>query len=165
MAEHEAGMAGPDPAGREDPREGPRQLRAALADYIRALHRGWLERVQDAGAEVGDLPLGADPFTVAVVAARGLHLLATRDELPPVADHEQVVTDELDGLSWEVRFLDPTVVPELADLDDDADVAMLLGVSTTLYRLDVALDGALSPHQATHAGHGLASSHLRGGRG
>lgn len=158
-------MAGRDPAGQEDPREGPRQLREALAAYVRTLHRAWLDRVKDAGAEAGDLPLGAGPFTVTVVAARQLHLLATRDELPPVADHEQIVTDELDGLSWQVRFLDPTVVPELADLDADTDAAALLGVGTTLYRLDVSLDGALSPHQATHAGHGLASSHLRGVHG
>lgn len=158
-------MAGREPSGRDDPREGPRRLREALAAYVRALHRGWLDRVQDAGAEVGDLPLGAGSFTVAIVAAQRLHLLATRDELPPVADHEQVVTDELDGVSWQVRFLDPTVVPELADLDGDADAAALLGVGTTLYRLDVALDGSLSPHQAIHAGHGLASSHLGVGHG
>lgn len=158
-------MAGWDPAGRPDPREGPRQLREALAAYVWALHRGWLDRVQGAGSEAGDLPLGAAPFTVAIVAARRLHLLATRDELPPIADHEQVLTDELDGVSWQVRFLDPTVVPELADLDDDVDVAALLGVAATLYRLDVAFDGALSPHQATHAGHGLASSHLRDSHG
>lgn len=155
-------MAGSEDSGRaDDPHEGPRRLREALAAYVRTLHRGWVDRVHEAGADVGDLPLGAGPFTVAVVAAPRLHLLATRDELPPVAEHEQVIDDEVDGVVWQVRFLDPTVVPELADLDEHGDAAGVVGVSTTLYHLEVSLDGALSPHQATHAGHGLAASHLR----
>lgn len=149
-------------AGADDPREGPRRLREALAAYVRTLHQGWIDRVRGAGVDVEDLPLGGEPFTVAIVAARRLHLIATRDPLPPVAAHEQVVDDELDGVTWQVRFLDPTVVPELAELDEEAHPADLVGVSTTLYHLEVSLDGALSPHQATHAGHGLAASHLEG---
>lgn len=146
-----------------DPREGPRRLREALAAYVHALHRGWLERVRAAGADLDGLPLTGEPFTVAVVAARRLHLVATRDALPGLAGHEAPVEDALDGMTWRVRFLDPTVVPALADPSAAADPVAALGITTTLYRLEVGDDGALSPHQATHAGHGLAAAHLRTG--
>lgn len=140
----------------------PADLRAALAQYVAAVHRSWRDTVVAEGGEVADLPLGGQPFTVVVAAAAQLHVLATRAPLPPVADHEQVVTDELDGVAWQLRFLDPSVVPALADAarPGGPDVREVLGLDTVLYHLTVAVDGALTGHQALHAGAGLARAHL-----
>ena len=140
---------------------GPDELRAALAEYVAAVHRSWRDTVVGAGAEPDGLPLGGRPFEVAVVAGQQLHVLATRDDLPAVADHEQPVEDQLEGLRWQVRFLDPTVVPALADAAPDGpDVRALLGIDQVLYHLTVQVDGALTGHQAVHAGSGLAQAHL-----
>lgn len=142
--------------------QGPASLRSALADYVHALHQSWWEAVRGAGADPATLPLGTGAFTVAVVAARELHLVATRQPLPARAAHEQPIEGRLGELAWEVRFLDATVVPELAGPapDDGDDITDVLGVDTTLYHLRVSVDGALSPHQAMHAGTGLAHAHL-----
>jgi hypothetical protein len=149
---------GPEPGGAT----GPADLRVALADYVHALHQSWWEAIRTAGADPAALPLGTGPFTVAVVAAQELHLLATRDPLPPRAAHEQPIEGRLGELVWEVRFLDATVVPSLAGPapGDGAEVTGLLGIDTTLYHLRVTVDGALSAHQAMHAGTGLAHAHL-----
>jgi hypothetical protein len=157
-------MSSTTPPGEPEPGRvsGPADLRGALADYVHALHQSWWEAVRAAGVDPTTLPLGTGSFTVAVVAAQELHLLATRDALPPRAAHEQPIEGRLGELEWEVRFLDATVVPELADADpgDGPDVTGLLGIDTTLYHLRVTVDGALSPHQAMHAGTGLAHAHL-----
>ena len=114
-------------------------------------------------AEPRDLPLGDGPFTVVVAAARELHVLATRDALPPVGAREVVVDGALPGLTWSVRFLDPSVLPELAEATrpDGPDVRDVLGIDHVLYHLTVAVDGALTGHQAVHAGAGLAHADLR----
>lgn len=149
--------------GGQDERQ---DLRSALAAYVRAVHESWAVTVEGAGAEVDELPLGGEPFSVAVAAAGDLHLLATRDELPPVAPHERPVHDGVGGLTWTVRFLDGTVVEGLAggaawdSTEGSPDVRDLLGVDRVLYHLTVALDGSLSGHHALHAGSGLARSHL-----
>jgi hypothetical protein len=160
IAEHERTV---DVGGAEE----ARGVRAALAAYVAAVHRSWLDTVQDGGADPTTLPLGTRPFAVVVAAARELHVLATRAPLPPVADHEQVVDGHLDGLDWQVRFLDSSVVPELAAAadPDGPDVRDVLGLDTFLYHLTVSVDGALTAHQAVHAGAGLARSHLAHQRG
>jgi hypothetical protein len=146
---------------------GPADLRGALADYVHALHQSWWEAVRGAGGDPATLPLGTGTFTVAVVAAQQLHLIATRDPLPARAAHEQPVEGRLGELAWEVRFLDATVVPALAGPvpGDGADITDILGIDTTLYHLRVSVDGALSAHQAMHAGTGLAHAHLPAARG
>ena len=150
---------GPEPGRASDPAD----LRGALADYIHALHQSWWEAVRTAGVDPATLPLGTGPFTVAVVAAKELHLVATRGTLPPRAAHEQPIEGRLGELAWEVRFLDATVVPALAGpvpADGGEKVTDLLGIDATLYHLRVSVAGALSPHQAMHAGTGLAHAHL-----
>lgn len=146
-------MAGP---------HGAHDLRAALADYVHAVHRSWLDVVRGAGGDPADLPLGGQPFGVAVAAARELHVVATRETLPPVAPHEQVVDGHLDGLRWQVRFLDPSVVPALAEAarPGGPSVRDVLGLDTVLYHLTVSIDGSLTGHHAVHAGGGLARAHL-----
>lgn len=132
-----------------------------------AVHRSWADTVAQGGADPATLPLGAGPFAVVVAAARELHVLATRDPLPPVAAHEQVVEGQLDGLRWQVRFLDTTVVPALAEAarSDGPPVREVLGLDSVLYHLTVSVDGALTGHQAVHAGAGLGHAHLAAGPG
>jgi hypothetical protein len=148
----------------EDP--GPRAraegLRRSLVEYVRAVHEAYVAAARGYDADPGTLPLAGAPFTVAVVAADQLHLLATRDELPARRPHEQPVTDEAQPLRWEVRFLDVSVLPELASAEavTSADVLRILGVSASLYHLVVDLAGSLDGHQAMHAGTGLAHAHV-----
>lgn len=145
-------MGGPEQA---------RDLRSALAAYVEAVHRSWLDTVRAVGADPATLPLGTGPFVVVVAAARELHVLATRDPLPPVAPHEQIVDAHLEGLDWQVRFLDPTVVPALTEAarPDGPAAREVLALDTVLYHLTVSIDGSLTGHQAVHAGSGLARAH------
>jgi hypothetical protein len=145
------------------PMERAEALRGALVDYVRAVHTAYLEVAEGRSAEPGALPLGGAPFSVAVAAADQLHLLATRDRLPPLRAHEEPIADAVGPLRWEVRFLDVSVLPELAGAADGSDVRRILGVSTSLYHLVVNLAGSLDGHQAVHAGTGLANAHLAGG--
>jgi hypothetical protein len=87
---------GPEP-GRAP---GPADLRGALADYVHALHQSWWESVRSAGVDPSTLPLGTGTFTVAVVAAQELHLVATRDALSARAAHEQPIEGRLGELAW-----------------------------------------------------------------
>jgi hypothetical protein len=133
-------------------------LREALARYVTALHEAYLAA---AGEHAGELPLAAGRFTVAVVAADRLHLLATRDALPPQRPHERPTESEAPPLRWQVRFLDASVVPALARGDAArVDVPHELGVTTVLYHLLVEVDATLDDHHAMHAGTGLAHAHL-----
>ena len=146
------------------PRERAAELRRSLVAYVQAVHAAYVDAARRRGAAVDGLPLAQGPFTVAVVAADQLHLLATRDELPPLLPHEEPIEDEALPLRWHVRFLDMTVLPELGSAEEvsGADVLRLLGVSTSLYHLVVNLDGSLDGHQAVHAGTGLANAHMAG---
>ncbi len=144
----------------------PGDLRRGFAAYVAALHEAYLEAVDAAGsAATEELPLAEAPFTVAVVGGPGMHLLATRDPLPPLAAHEQPLSGQVGPLSWQVRFLDPTVEPALSapvpsGVEPTTHVRSLLGVTTSLYHLVLGPDSALTPHHAMHAGSGLANAHL-----
>jgi hypothetical protein len=137
-------------------------LRRSLVEYLTAVHAAYVAAASQYGADPGSLPLAGAPFSVAVVAADQLHLLATRDELPPLRTHERPVAVDDPPLRWQVRFLDVSVLPELASTEpvERADVLRLLGVSASLYHLVVDLAGSLDGHQAMHAGAGLAHAHL-----
>ena len=151
---------------REGPGADPAALRQAFAAYVAALHEAYLA-VADRAApdDLAALPLAGAPFVVAVVAAPQLHIVATRDPLPARAPHEQPLWGELEPLRWEVRFLDPTVVPELGrppepDVEPRQRVLDVLGIEGTLYHLILGPDASLTPHHAMHAGTGLANAHL-----
>lgn len=172
-ATDEPGTAADDHAGspaRDEPATSPGaepgDLRRGFAAYVAALHEAYLEAVDGAGTTATTaLPLAEAPFTVAVVGGPGMHLVATRDPLPPLAAHEQPLSGQVGPLVWQVRFLDPTVVPELgspvpAGVEPTAHVRALLGVTTSLYHLVLGPDSALTPHHAMHAGSGLANAHL-----
>lgn len=137
-----------------------------MADYVRAVHQAYLDAAALLPpADRSRLPLvQADDLTVVAVGARSLHVLATREALPPPAGQEVELADALDGLSWRLRFFDPVVLPALglveeSDEPQPARVRDVLGIRTVVYHLSVPPGGGLSPHHAMHAGTGLAHSH------
>lgn len=141
---------------------GPEAMRERLADYVHALHRAYLDQSAHlAPAERAALPLaGRTAVTVAVAAARDLHLVATADPLPAPQGPEVELAEEYAGVSWSVRFFDVTILPELGLVGDDpAAVRRVLGVADVVYHLSVSPGGGLGPHHAQHAGVALANQH------
>ena len=157
------GPPAPEPAAGEWQAAGPEAMRERLADYVAALHHAYLGQAELlAPAERAALPLvGAAPVTVAVAAARELHLVATTDPLPPPRGPEVELRGEQAGVAWTVRFFDATILPELGLLadDDPAQVRRVLGVADVVYHLSVSPGGGLGPHHAQHAGVALANLH------
>lgn len=146
---------------------GPEAMRQAMAAYVRAVHQAYLDTVAQVVPieEARTLPLAKAPFTVAAVGAGQLHVIATRDLALEPDEREVAIEEELGLLRWTVRFLDAVVLPELGLIDDTgpsggAVVVETLGLDSVLYQLTTALEGSLSPHQAMHAGTGLANAHL-----
>jgi hypothetical protein len=144
----------------------PEQVRAAVAGYVQEIHRAYVDQALTFTPGVrGRMPLLASgSFTVVAAAARKLHLLATTERLGPVQGPEVAVEASYRNVAWELRFFDSVVAPDLGLLDErenpDFDgVRRALGIGTVLYHL-VAGDGAaLSAHNATHVGTGLANGH------
>jgi hypothetical protein len=148
--------------------DGPEAMRSRLADYVYALHQAYLRHLELlAPAERAAMPLsdrgGRGPVTVAVAAARDLHLVATTDPLPAPRGPEVELTDEFEGVSWRVRFFDVSLLPELgivgASGDDPQTVRRVLGVTDVIYHLSVSPGGGLGAHHAQHAGVALANQH------
>jgi hypothetical protein len=149
----------------------PEQMRAAVARYVEEIHRAYVAQAVTFPAAVrGRLPLlAAGPLTVAAVAARHLHLLATRDPLGPVRGQEVEISGSVEGLQWTVRFFDSVVLPELALIDESAgpafgEVRHALGVGTVVYHFAAAPGAGLTAHQAAHVGTGLAGGHSAAAR-
>lgn len=147
-------------------RPGPEAMRAALADYVSAVHGAYLDAAALLPpAERARLPLldGA-PLTVVAVGTSYLHVVGTREALPAPEGPEVELDGVLGGLRWVLRFVDPVVLPALGLLDETAgprqdDVRRLLGVRTHTYHLAVAPGSGLTAHHAQHAGTGLAHAH------
>lgn len=144
----------------------PEAMRAALAGYVRAVHGAYLDAAELlAPAERARLPLlQPAPLTVVAVGTSYLHVVATREPLPSPQGPEVELPDELGGIRWVVRFVDPVVLPPLGLLDETDgprldDVRRLLGVRTNVYHLAVAPGSGLTAHHAQHAGTGLAHAH------
>lgn len=153
-----------DPGDTDEPqerRQAADDLRDAVGGYVRAVHDAYL----DAGGGSAGEGLAAGPFTVVAAAARSLHVLATRDEIE-VPERGAAEPSELAGLTWTLVFLDPSVLPELADVPNGPDepraVMDRLGVDRVLYHLVVGQGSALTSHHAMHAGTGLAHREQRG---
>lgn len=146
----------------------PEAMRDLVREYVAAVHTTYLDHVRHLPpAERGALPLvAAGRVTVIAAAAKRLHLLATTDAMPALQGPEVEFTDEHQGVTWTVRFYDPSVMPELGLLVEDspADVRRILGVSDTVYHLAVAVGGGLSGHHAQHSGVALANQHAQTGR-
>ena len=155
----------------ETTRPGPEAMRAALADYVRAVHGAYLDAsALLPPAERARLPLlEPGPLTAIAVGTAYLHVVATREALPAPTGQEVALDDELDGLRWTLRFVDPVVLPAVGLLDESAgpaqeQVRRLLGLRTHLYHLAVAPGGGLTAHHAQHAGTGLAHAHAAAAR-
>ncbi|MFN8167332.1 MAG: hypothetical protein U0S36_00965 [Candidatus Nanopelagicales bacterium] len=155
----------------EPTRPTPEAMRAALADYVRAVHGAYLDAASLLPpAERARLPLlEPAPLTVVAVGTSHLHVVATREALPEPSGQEVALDDELDGVRWTLRFVDPVVLPAVGLLDESQgpaqdQVRRLLGVRTHLYHLAVAPGSGLTAHHAQHAGTGLAHAHAAAGR-
>jgi hypothetical protein len=149
----------------------PEQMRAVVAQYVMEIHRAYTAQAATFPAAVrGRLPLLAPgPLTVAAVAARNLHLLATRDPLGPVRGPEVQVAASVEGLSWTLRFFDPVVLPELSLIDESsgpafAEVRHALGIGTVIYHFVAEPGTGLTAHHAAHVGTGLAGGHSAAAR-
>lgn len=144
----------------------PEQMRDAVAGYVQEIHRAYVDQAKTFPAAVrGRMPLlDGGTLTVAAVAARNLHLLATTEPLGPPQGQEVLVEASLPGLAWQLRFFDPVIVPSLALVDESAgpafdEVRHALGVGTAVYHLIAQPGSGLSGHHAAHVGTGLANSH------
>jgi hypothetical protein len=143
----------------------PEDMRERLTDYVYALNKAYLTHIEMlAPAERASMPLASQSrITVAVAAARDLHIVATPDALPAPRGPEVENLDEYAGVSWSVRFFDASILPELglvgASGDDPGAVRRVLGVADVIYHLSVSIGGGLTAHHAQHAGVALANQH------
>jgi hypothetical protein len=149
----------------------PLDMRAAVAEYVAALHRAYLAQADTFPPAVrGRMPLLAGgTLTVAAVGARNLHLLATREGLGPLRGQEVAVPGSLPGLDWELRFYDPVVTPSLGLVDERegpayGEVKHALGLTTVVYHVVAQPGSGLTPHHAGHVGSGLAAQHSSAAR-
>lgn len=143
-------------------------MRDLVRDYVYAVHTTYLDHVRHLPpAERGALPLvAAAEVTVIAAAAQRLHLVATTDPLPAPQGPEVEFTDEHAGVTWTLRFFDPSVLPALGLLTEEApdDVRRALGIANTVYHLTVDVGGGLSVHHAQHSGVALANQHAKTNR-
>jgi hypothetical protein len=145
---------------------GPEGMRAAVAGYVQEIHRAYADQAATFAPGVrGRMPLlTAGSMTVAAVAARNLHLLATTEELGPLTGPEVALDGAYGGIAWSLRFYDPVVLPDLGllqerDVPAFEEVKRALGVGTVLYHVVAQPGAGLSGHHATHVGTGLANGH------
>lgn len=165
-ADGAAGATGePRPAPSSSP-GGPEDMRAAMARYVRTVHQAYLSTGAGQPPAIrARMQLLGDDLTVVAAAARNLHVIATDERLPPPGGAEVQLTDELEGMRWTMRFLDPVVLPQLGMIDESSGPAFdrvrrVVGLSTHLYHLVVQPGSQLTDHHAGHAGAGLAMDHL-----
>lgn len=153
--------------GTAGPGAGPEAVRTAVRDYVWTVHTTYLDHVRHLPpGELASLPLvAARHVTVAAAASRGLHLVATTQELPAPVGPEVALTDEHRGTRWTVRFYDPSVLPALGVLpgreDERTQVRRSLGIVDTVYHLELSTGGGLSGHHAQHSGVALANQHAQ----
>jgi len=150
---------------------GPEAMREAVAGYVQEIHRAYVDQAATFSPGVrGRMPLmAAGRITVAAVAARNLHLLATTEDLGPLRDPEVAMEATYGGLEWDLRFYDPVVLPDLGLLQERdqpafEEVKRALGVGTVLYHLVAQPGAGLSGHHATHVGTGIANGHSAAAR-
>jgi len=160
------GYATPGTPGVGDGAQSPEGMRAAMAGYVRQVHQAYLSTGAGQPPAVRSrMRLLGDGLTVVAAAARNLHVIATDEQLAPVSDAEIVVEDELGGMAWTLRFLDPVVLPQLGMIDESRAPALeqvrrVIGLATHHYHLVVQPGSQLTDHHAGHAGAGLAMDHL-----
>src|SRR3954470_2198322 len=92
----------------------PEAMREAVAGYVQEIHRAYVDQAATFAPGVrGRMPLmTAGRITVAAVAARNLHVLATSESLGALRGPEVATQAAYGGLAWELRFYDPVVLPD-----------------------------------------------------
>ena len=145
----------------------PEDMREAMASYVRTVHEAyWTQAQLQTPAVRARMPIASGaPLNVVAAGAHNLHVFATHEELPPPQGPEVVLEDVVGPIAWSLRFYDPVVLPTLGMIDErsgpaSSDVRQAVGVTTHLYHLIVQPGSGLTPHQAGHAGAGLANSHI-----
>lgn len=138
-----------------------------MAAYVRTVHEAyWTQAQLQSPAVRGRMPLmSGKSLAVVAAGAHNLHVFATHETLPAPQGPEVVLEDSVGSLEWTLRFYDPVVLPALGMIDEQSqpasgEVRRALGVTTHLYHLIVQPGSGLTPHQAGHAGAGLANSHI-----
>ncbi len=88
---------------------GPEAMRAAVAGYVQEIHRAYVDQAATFSPGVqGRMPLmTAGRITVAAVAARNLHLLATTEELGPPRGQEVAIAADYGGIGLGPALLRP----------------------------------------------------------
>jgi hypothetical protein len=148
---------------RQAPR--PEAMRQAMADYVRTLHQAYASQAElQPPAVRGRMPLLGERFTVVAAGVGNLHVIGTRESLAVPSGPEVELHDQLDGMSWSLRFFDPVVLPALGLIDESRApagdrVRRALGLTTYLYHRVVQPGSELTAHHAGHAGTGLANAH------
>lgn len=142
----------------------PEDMRRAVAGYVQEIHRAYVAQALTFPPGVqGQMSLLKSPvLTVAAVAARNLHVLATAESLGPLHGPEVSLRGEVEPLTWELRFFDPVVIPGLGLIDESGgpafdEVRHALGIGTVVYHFVAKPGAGLSAHQASHVGTGLAN--------
>lgn len=144
----------------------PEDMRSVVAGYVHEIHRAYVDQAATFSPALrGRMPvMSAAHFTVAAVGVRYLHLLATTEPLGPLRGPEVALDEDYRGVSWQLRFYDPVVIPDLSLVDEtggpaSSDVRRALGVGTTIYHLVADVGSGLSGHHAADVGTGLANGH------
>jgi hypothetical protein len=137
-----------------------------MADYVHTVHLAYSTTASTyPPAMRGRTELLEGGFTVLAIGVQNLHVLATRESIPPPRGQEV----ELGGMKWKLRFSDPVVLTALGMIDESNGpagdkVRRVLGVATHLCHLIVQPGAQLTGHHAGHAGAGLANSHVAAAR-
>jgi len=148
----------------------PEDLRSSMAEYIRNVHAAYFRIAATYPPAVqGGLVLLRNRFTVVAAGAHNLHVIATEQSLPVPKGPEVVWEQSQDGMEWSLRFLDPVVLPGLANAEqakgsDPEAVRRVIGIGSHQYHLVVRPGSDLTGHHAGHAGTGLANAHLAAAR-
>lgn len=141
-------------------------MRQAMADYVATLHQAYLSMATTQPPAVqGRMNLLGEAFTVVAIGVSNLHVIGTRQALPPPQGNEVAIGDSVGPICWTLRFYDPVVLPGLGLIDETGGpaselVRRTLGIATHLYHLIVQPGSQLTAHHAGHAGAGLANSHI-----
>ncbi|MCY3539566.1 MAG: hypothetical protein OXH10_06925 [bacterium] len=148
----------------------PEDLRSSMAEYIRNVHAAYFRIAATYPPAVqGGLAMLRNRFTVVAAGAHNLHVIATEQSLPAPKGPEVVWEQNQDGMEWQLRFLDPVVLPALANAEqaegsDPEAVRRVIGIGSHQYHLVVRPGSDLTGHHAGHAGTGLANAHLAAAR-
>ena len=150
----------------------PERMRAAVAEYVTALHRAYLATGRHVPARRAGRDAPAHRRPSAGRRRRGAQPAPARDAgraraaAGPGGGGRRA---RCQGCEWTLRFYDPVVAPALGLIAEDdgpayAEVRGALGVTTVVYHVVAQPGSGLTPHHAGHIGAGLAAGHTAAAR-